>query len=304
MFDAKSMLFIYVEQNLHAGVGRGFGAIDLPIQRDRSTGYPILQAGGIKGKLRYEANLEGSSIQAYVPIIFGPDTQPDHAGALSIGDAQILLFPIRSLNGVFAWVTCLDVLNRFCRIAAATGIPFTPALIPGAPTDTDKVKISPQSEITSGDFVALEDFAFPFDRDQKVQELGEWLANNALPDGDEYKYWKTHLPKKLCLVSDEIFADFVQFFTDVQFHNRLDPVKKTVITGALWATESLPIDTVMYAPLMSTPPRIKSDELDSANKILEKFKKFIKDDLKRVQLGGDETTGQGLVALKYWERVQ
>lgn len=301
MFDAKSMLFIYVEQNLHAGVGRGFGAIDLPIQRDRSTGYPILQASGIKGKLRHEAEQNGSALKSFVPVIFGPEKQPDHAGALSIGDAQIMLFPVRSLSGVFAWVTCPDALHRFHRLAIASGVNFPETKIPGPPSEPEKVKISKNSELKSGQFVALEDFAFQFEEDDTISELGTWLAKYAFPDGVEYQYWKDHLPKKLCLAADDVFKDFVQLLTTVQFHNRLDPEKKTVVEGALWAAESLPVDTVMYAPLMATPPRKAGTAINTAQDVLDKFKNFVKTGCARVQLGGDETTGQGLVALKYYE---
>src|SRR5205807_8201793 len=31
------------------------------------------------------------------------------------GDARLLLFPVRSLNGVFAYTTSYDLLNRFKR---------------------------------------------------------------------------------------------------------------------------------------------------------------------------------------------
>ena len=34
---------------------------------------------------------------------------------LRMGDARLLLFPVRSLRGVFAWVTSLDALERFAR---------------------------------------------------------------------------------------------------------------------------------------------------------------------------------------------
>ena len=63
----------------------------------------------------------------------------------------------------------------------------------------------------------------------------------------------------------------------------------------LWTSESLPVDTLLYAPLMATKPRMKDVDLDAAG-ILKKI-----DDLKltRTQLGGDETTGQGMVALRF-----
>ena len=52
MFLESKILFIFAETPLHAGTGSGLGAVDLPIQRERSTGYPIVQASGLKGALR------------------------------------------------------------------------------------------------------------------------------------------------------------------------------------------------------------------------------------------------------------
>src|SRR6266581_5502625 len=125
MITAKKTLYLYVETPLHAGVGSGLSSIDLPIQRERTTQYPMIQGSGIKGKLR--AALEGDREQlseeekAKIDILFDPpttatkDSNNDHAGALIVGDARILLFPVRSLNGVFAYTTSYDVLNRFKR---------------------------------------------------------------------------------------------------------------------------------------------------------------------------------------------
>ena len=36
----------------------------------------------------------------------------DYAGA-GLSDARLLLFPVKSMKGVFAWITCPRVLNRF-----------------------------------------------------------------------------------------------------------------------------------------------------------------------------------------------
>ena len=38
-----------------------------------------------------------------------------NAGAVAFSDARILAFPVRSLSGVFAWVTCPAVLDRLSR---------------------------------------------------------------------------------------------------------------------------------------------------------------------------------------------
>ena len=55
---------------------------------------------------------------------FGPETADadKYAGALSLTDARILAFPVRSLCGVFAWVTCRAVLDRLNRDLNLTGI--------------------------------------------------------------------------------------------------------------------------------------------------------------------------------------
>jgi len=113
MFDRAAILFLYTETPLHAGSGTSLGIVDLPIQRERTTGYPMIQASGLKGCLRDVVSDDPQKVE----IVFGPDTRraSDHAGALSVGDARILLFPVRSLMGVFAWITSQNVLARFKR---------------------------------------------------------------------------------------------------------------------------------------------------------------------------------------------
>jgi CRISPR-associated protein Cmr4 len=115
MITETTMLYLYVETPLHAGTGSGLSSIDLPIQRERTTQYPMIQGSSIKGKLR----AVGEDAGLPVDILFGPPAESgrgsEHAGALIAGDARILLFPVRSLNGVFAYTTSYDVLSRFRR---------------------------------------------------------------------------------------------------------------------------------------------------------------------------------------------
>jgi len=141
----------------------------------------------------------------------------------------------------------------------------------------------------------LEEFSFTPDKSQAdtVQAIGTWLANNALPQTG-YDYWKQALPNKLCILPEDAFRDFVLYGTEVQTHIKLDPDKKTVQSGALWTTESLPVDTLLYAPLMATKSR--GGVSLSGQQVLEKVKGL---GLVHTQLGGDETTGQGMVALRF-----
>lgn len=319
MFEASCLLYLYVETPLHAGSGQGLGAVDLPVQRERITGYPLVQASGVKGKLRAEARSLINDDRQWTTI-FGPETgqASDHAGALSPGDARLLLFPVRSLAGVFAWTTSRDTLARFFRDAAAACQPLeigrngqTVALtLPNEP-QADTALVPPGNTVTAGSKVVLEEFSFTPTESSAVKDIADWLAANALPDRPEYEYWKAKLPTSLVVLPENAFRDFTLYATEVVTRVRLDDEKKTVISGALWTEESLPTDTLLYVPLHATRARsydrqgnrtagVPADwyENGGAGRIL----RFVQGlELSRLQLGGDETVGRGMVCLRFGE---
>ncbi|MEW5960174.1 MAG: type III-B CRISPR module RAMP protein Cmr4 [Chloroflexota bacterium] len=300
MFEETRMLFIYVETPLHAGSGRSLGVVDLPIQRERATGYPLIQGSSLKGRLRAAtraATKEDKISDTDRLAIFGPEAgnAADYAGALSVGDARLLLFPVRSLAGVFAWVTSVDALARFQREAVMIGLPLTWNVPPEPAKDEAWVN---GGALVAGEQVVLEEFSFVPRQEQaaNIKAIGEWLADNALLKTNEYKYWGEALPVKLCILPQDAFRDFVLYATEVQTHIKLNPNTKTVEGGMLWTSENLPVDTLLYAPLMATKSRANEGLNLEAKQILERL---IGIDLTRTQLGGDETTGQGMVALRF-----
>src|SRR5712671_3562923 len=111
------LLFCHALSPLHAGTGQGVGVIDLPIARERATNLPYLAGSSVKGTLRDTYN-EKVSLDLRVKI-FGPETNraDEHAGSVSFSDQRLLLLPIRSLLGTFAWITSPYVLQRFRRDA-------------------------------------------------------------------------------------------------------------------------------------------------------------------------------------------
>ena len=52
MFKQAKPLFLIVETPLHAGSGTDLGIVDLPIQREKHTDYPKVEASGLKGAIR------------------------------------------------------------------------------------------------------------------------------------------------------------------------------------------------------------------------------------------------------------
>lgn len=125
--QTAALLFIHAQTGLHPGSGTALGTVDLPVQRERHTQWPVIPGSTLKGILRDACRPAGRNGQAREDWLaaFGPETdevtKPEtpepkkHAGALSLTDARILAFPVRSLKGVFAWVTCPAVLGRVKR---------------------------------------------------------------------------------------------------------------------------------------------------------------------------------------------
>lgn len=302
MFEAARMMYVYVETPLHAGTGRSVGAVDLPIQRERVTGYPIVQSSSVKGQLRAIARskkVTGELDDKVYKAMFGPEAgenASEHAGALSPGDAKLLLFPVRSLAGVFAWTTSLEVLERFRRdLMSLPGAQALPWNLPAGSEIGETAVWVNGKECVASNKVVLEEFAFDPVQTQTefVKVMGSWLATNALPQTAEYTYWRESLPKRLVILNNSAFRDFTQFATEVQTHVKLNPKTKTVDGTALWTEESLPADTLMYAPLCATQSR--NGISLSGNDMLKNLADL---SITRMQLGGDETTGRGMVSVR------
>lgn len=312
MFEKAELLYLYVETPLHAGSGTSVGIVDLPIQRERGTNYPLVQASGVKGKLRAEACAklelqEDNQRNDKITTIFGPKGEDAnlHAGAIAPSDAKLLLFPVRSLVGVFAWATSRHILARFLRDwqAANPSQPPPFSLNPAnVPDDKEKAWTVNGTSLCAGAKVVLEEFAFPHQQYAEVGIIANWLADNAIPQGTDYDYFRAKLRTNFVILPEDAFRDFTQFSTEVITRIKINQATKTVETGALWTEEHLPSDTLLYSVLHATRPRNGSELFNddtgqsSAQKILTTISGL---GLDRIQLGGDETVGRGLVKLRF-----
>lgn len=306
--QATALLGLLTETSLHAGAGRMVGVIDLPIQREAHTGWPCVYGSAVKGALRTRAEGESWAVE-----VFGPETKnsSEHAGALMVSDARLLLLPVRSLTSHFKWVTCPALVHRFaadCRRLGLPGPPTVPtvdkeeALIPRSPdqatpaTATGETAGQPASQgsadSNTNDDLYLEELRFtPKEEDLEdlISALAGVMARSDAADA---------LRRQLVIVHDDLFALLSRFATPVAAHVRLDNQTKTVQTGALWYEETLPPDTVLYTSLIAAPSRRRGSS-KSADEVLG----HVTQDLfgagqEYLQLGGNETVGMG------WCRVQ
>ncbi len=307
MITETTMLYLYVETSLHAGVGSGLSSIDMPIQRERATQYPMIQSTGIKGKLRAAIEWEREKLSEdkknEVDILFGPPAGngqgSEHAGALIAGDARILLFPVRSLNGVFAYTTSCNVLARFLRdIERGQGDSTSGGNKPSwqIPDQIkNKALVATTSDIQANNTIVLEEFSFAAEASIQVDAIGTWLADHTLPDPGVGDYWRNKIKKSLVILPEDDFRDFTLHATEIITRIRINRGTKTVDNGALWTEEHLPPDTLLYTPIYATNARKKGATL-TASQVLTNVKS---QNINYLQLGGDETVGRGLVRVRW-----
>ncbi len=235
-------------------------------------------------------------------------TGADHAGALIAGDARILLFPVRSLNGVFAYTTCYDVLGRFKRDRERSGNTLSwkvPTPVSSEPPKPPVALVTSTSQVNASGTIVLEEFSFLAQPNTDVDKIAEWIASNALPK--TYDYWREKMMQSLVILPDNDFRDFALYATEIITRIRIDRGTKTVAGGALWTEEHLPTDTLLYVPMYATDSRKardkeKGEKAVPATEILQDAMSLENNQGGYIQLGGDETVGRGLVRL-HWEGV-
>jgi len=300
MFKEKKVMFIYTESSLHCGSGTSLGVVDLSIQREKYTDYPVCQASGIKGVVRewFEVKYkDDNESKQKIKYTFGPDFSDKKeesdafAGAATFTDGRLLLFPIRSLNGVFAYTTSHFALSRLKRDLEMVEVK-TKWAIPAE--SKDKIIGVSDSKIKVGNNkVVLEEYTFDFQEDDNVKAIAEWIADNAIPKGTEYDFWREKVKTDLLILPENTFRDFVKLSTEVQARIRINNETKTVDKHALFYEEALPCDTLLYSVMMAH---------DAANATFEanQIMKFLNEiDGIRLQFGGDATIGRGIVNVRF-----
>ncbi|WP_099211679.1 type III-B CRISPR module RAMP protein Cmr4 [Thermococcus henrietii] len=286
MYAEKLVLGIYAVSPVHAGSGSEVSVIDLPIQRERHTGFPVVWGQSLKGVLRHAFEKAGKD-KGIVRSIFGPDTDKahEHAGAIAVGDARVLLFPVRSARGVFAYVTSPFVLERFKRDMELAGksVGFNPKeLVPGE----GRAIVDVSSVLKLKDSVVFEEVALKAEPRDLSKVVG---AIEPLLPGD------VDVKKRLAIVPDDVFSAFVRFSTEVVARVAIDAGTGTVKRGGLWYEEFLPSETLLYSVIAVGKP--KGGTLSSAEEVSTELRNFI-ESAGYLQIGGDETVGKGFVLAK------
>lgn len=315
MFEEKAALFLYCVSPVHMGAGTAIGAIDNPIQRERHTQHPMMMGSGIKGALRHHLMVSRAA-EHTIDRIFGPETNAaEHAGAVSFSDAQIVLFPVRSLRNSFVYTTSPTALARLKRLLLLANEETTSHDQGNATKGIEGWKIPEslpdeqcllfnQALTVDGKTVVLESYQFTAIEDEQAKALKptvQWLSKYALPDKPHMKFFRDKIEKDIVVLSDNRFTYFARNATVVEPHVRINDETGTADDGGLFYTENLPPESLLVSLVMASIERKKKGESQaqcmSAADILDELKTAL--DTEMVQVGGDATTGRGQIVLKF-----
>ncbi len=318
MYKQGKILFLKTETSVHPGAGSEVGIVDLPIQREAHTDFPIIRGSSLKGALRdyfwnvkgnemkYESinsiaeKLENDKGKALLKIVFGPEPDEkgdDFSSSISLTDSRILFFPVKSLKKVFAYITCPMVLRRFNEDLKKINENGIDEFIENVKDIADGKAIVLSSELLEERYVVLEEYSFEVENgnilsDKPLSHIIEQIF-------DENDFRKNKLLKHLVILSDDDFKDFVLHSTEIVPRIKIDKEKGTVQGGALWYEENIPTDTVFYSLVLFSDAK-KSKHLKDKIEAKELLKAFEENIPQIFQLGGNETVGRGLISTKLY----
>lgn len=271
---------------LHVGGSFERSIVDLPIQREKPTQFPKIEASSLKGSLRHHVwkNKKGAS-EADIATWFGEEkgkeTNGEEAGGkkgeVVFTDARILFFPVRSPQGIFAYVTCPFVMERYYRDCRT---------IEGAEKkQLNLQEIQNQAVVTEdshlvfskddNDFVVLEELRYEV---TKKKDLEAWITLLPQAIQEEVK------GRVICVPNDD-FTYFVKHSTEISTRIRISAETGTVEDGALFTEEYVPVEAFFYTALLNG-----AELLNHIEPI--------------VQVGGNATLGKGMLQVIKREGAQ
>jgi CRISPR-associated protein Cmr4 len=298
MFEKQTAVFLYAVSPVHMGAGTATGLIDNPIQRERHTNHPSFAGSGIKGALRHSFESLGGD-KNLIDLLFGPASESAlHAGAISFGDAQLVAFPVRSLRGGYVYATCPQALARARRLLKLTNTPVTweiPEIGAGTCVLTNV-------DLLSKSRLHLEAFEYEVadlkENGEKLLAIAGDLAEKALPEGPDYTFFRDKIQKDLVILSDTDFGYFADNATLVEPHVRINEKTGTADSGGLFYTENLPPESLLIAPLLASRTRSGREDMEAEEALLKVKNVLGNGSGQLLQIGGDATTGRGLVVAR------
>lgn len=292
-YELAELVILKAVTNLHPGVGRAGETVDLPVQKD-NLGFPIIYSSSLKGALKSAMWNTPDLAKAF----FGPEPEEGEkfTSAIAITDCIVVVFPVRSLEGVYAFVTSpllLKRLNEFLRMIEKVGKEYECveklsrlSISEGKCIISEKAENNFKIEVLKNRILINEeiDVEYEVDRSGNIEKLEELLC---IERG------------RLILLNDDDASRALRRSLIRVTRIAVDREKKTVKRGALWTEEYIPWGTVFATVFLYSKAKKSDSNLQEACKVKEKFHELFKRTRNYLIIGGDETVGKGIVKLEF-----
>lgn len=263
---------------LHIGEGRGEGVLDLTVQKDPIFEIPKPRGTSIKGALKSMLkNILRD--QRKVEEVFGsdPEVKPTKPGTVMILDAKLLLFPVKSSQGLFNYITSTWAIQELNSLAEVIKTDISSV-------EGDQNIIYATTKFRKGMIYFFDgELSYELEISNKVDELANEFKQKL--KGVLSPYLLSRIDY-LLVANHEIFSEIVNAGLMRIARIRIDPTTKTVEEGALFYQELIPEYSVFYSYILKTP-RAQTSVDDVIKEFCDKI----------TVIGGDETVGRGLVKL-------
>ena len=282
------LLYLYAESPVHTGAANSIDVLDLPVQREAATNYPVMWGQSLKGALRQAAEEAGWGSR--VNEVFGsavgdPAVSGTTPGTLAVGDAQLVAMPVPALRRTFAWLTSEIALSRLAR-----KYKILHRDAPALPTVASDQALAAATAWTAEGREVLGPCLVPVGAppDQALIGWAERVSADALDWDEAFRPFSAKLREDLVLAGSDLVGVLLRECTEQAVRVQLGK-SKTVENGPFYS-EYLPAETIMAALLT-----LRDSGDDAANR--QALHDLLDEQL--LQIGGDETLGKGLM----WGRL-
>ena len=278
---------------IHAGTGQTTAVIDLPVAREKATGYPLVPASSLKGVL-LDSYRQAQFDETWIKKAFGSVEQ---AGALCFGDQKLLCLPVRSYYGAFALVTCPLVLQRWRRDLEALQLDATFLADIPEPVKTEvAIPTEAVNELTRNNVMLLEDVDLTLLTapavSNAVHNIAVGIARCVYPTtqekSDDSKKERSQFVNRFVIVSNHVFSFLAETATEIITRIAIGEESGTTTEGGnLWYEEAVPAEAIFCGPLL-LDNRFRKQQGELLDELATET---------IIQVGGNASVGRGLCRL-------
>jgi len=225
---------------------------------------------------------------------FGPDraNASEYRGGLVLSDARLLLLPIASLKGTFAWATSKTVLQRFNQNLLEAGI----APLPLNKID-DALLVPTESKLLlQNQRISLREVFAQAKPERYVSDLAKAIGAFLWTNPED----QTFFSERFAIVPNDVFDAFARSALEIRARVAIDSERGTAETSGPWTEEHIPAETILAGLAFGRKTSWRKPDAQpqsyTAAQMLEVFQEQVGKG-KGMRLGGHSGIGLGRVFL-------